>query len=80
MQPTFSGVISSKSWDVGGGGESDFLKPSENDNEDWKMNHITSQRQRYTKENWPVSLDAWIMRAYLSFDKILKRLNFREEG
>ena len=45
------------------------------------MSHIIPQRQKYPKEDWNFSLDAWIMQDYLSFDNILDKLNFsRERG
>ena len=35
--------------------------------------------ERYT-ENWLISVDAWIMQAYLSFDKIIEENKFHLEG
>jgi hypothetical protein len=34
----------------------------------------------YTKENWSVFVDAWIVQAHLSFDKIFEDAKFREGG
>jgi len=63
---------------MGGGSKigANFPKISENESENWEMSHIVQQRQRYTKENWPVSVDAWIMQAYFSFDKIFRENKF----
>jgi len=55
-------------------------KSRENDSEKGKISHIVTQRQKYTKENRSVYVDALIMFVYFSFDKIFKEAKFHLRG